>query len=346
MKKLKSEEPFITESGTVISHLEIAYHTYGKLNHDGDNVIWVCHALTANSDVEAWWPGMTGNGLLLDTSKYFIVCANILGSCYGTTGPADINPQTGAPWLNTFPDITIRDLVSAHEILRMHLGIKGIHTIIGASIGGYQALEYSIMYPDLIRHLVFIASGVRQTPWAIAFNESQRLAMEADESFIAQDPEGGRKGLKAARAVALLSYRSAFAYNLTQKDDDDKTDSFRASSYQSYQGDKLVNRFNPYSYYRLTKLSDTHNVGRGRGGIGKALGRIKADVLAIGISSDYLFPVAEQKLLADSVEGAIYAEIDSLYGHDGFLIEAEIITGVIRKFWKNNKLENYDKKRA
>ncbi len=346
MKKLTVEEPFQTESGAVIPHLGITYHTYGTLNKEGDNVIWVCHALTANSDVEAWWPGMVGKGLLLDTSTYYIVCANILGSCYGTTGPADINPLTGSPWLNSFPDITIRDLVNAHEILRLHLGINGIHTVIGASIGGFQALEYSIMYPDLIRHLVFIASSVRQTPWAIAFNESQRLAVEADESFIANNPEGGQKGLKAARAVALLSYRSAFAYNLTQKDDNDKTDSFKASSYQSYQGDKLVRRFNPYSYYRLTKLSDTHNIGRGRGGIGKALRRIKADVLAIGISSDFLFPVAEPKLLADGVEGAFYAEIDSLYGHDGFLIETQVITGVLRDFWKNISKENYDKKRA
>lgn len=346
MKKLISEEPFLTESGAVIPLLEIAYDTYGTLNKEGDNVIWVCHALTANSDVAAWWPGMAGNGMLLDTTTYYIVCANILGSCYGTTGPADINTRTGTPWLNTFPDITVRDLVNVHEILRLHLGINSIHTVIGASIGGYQALEYTIMYPDLIRHLVFIASSVRQSPWAVAFNESQRLAVEADESFIANNPEGGLKGLKAARAVALLSYRSAFAYNLTQKDDDDKTDSFKASSYQSYQGDKLVRRFNPYSYYRLTKLSDTHNVGRGRGGIEKALDIIKADVLAIGISSDYLFPVAEQKLLADSVDGAFYAEIDSLYGHDGFLIEAQLLTDVIRDFWKNSTNKSYDKKRA
>ncbi len=346
MKKLIYDKPFVTESGDVILDLVIAYNTYGTLNDEGDNVIWVCHALTANSDVGAWWPGMVGGGLLLDTSEYFIVCANILGSCYGTTGPAGINPQTGKPWLKTFPPITIRDLVNAHEILRKHLGIKGIHTVIGSSIGGFQALEYSVMYPDLIRHLVFIASGVRQTPWAIAFNESQRLAMEADESFRAGDPNGGRRGMKAARAVALLSYRSAQAYNLTQKDDDDRTDLFRASSYQAYQGDKLVSRFNPYSYYCITKLSDTHNIGRGRGGTEKALSRIRADVLAIGISSDFLFPAADPKFLADNVEGAEYVEIDSLYGHDGFLIETKLITSEIRKFWKNNKQENYDKKRA
>ncbi|HPS98025.1 MAG TPA: alpha/beta fold hydrolase, partial [Bacteroidales bacterium] len=243
MKKLKFEEPFLTESGEVLTRLEIAYNTYGALNGEGNNVIWVCHALTANSDVESWWPGMAGEGLLFNISEYYVVCANILGSCYGTTGPADLNPETGVPWLKAFPQITIRDVVNVHEILRRHLGIKGIHTVIGSSIGGYQALEYAIMYPDLIRHLVFIASSVRQTPWAIAFNESQRLAMEADESFAAGDPQGGRKGMKAARAVALLSYRSSYAYNLTQQDDDERTDSFRASSYQAYQGDKLVSRF-------------------------------------------------------------------------------------------------------
>lgn len=289
---------------------------------------------------------MVGPGLLLDTSEYFIVCANILGSCYGTTGPAEINPHTGKPWLRSFPQITIRDVVNAHEILREHLGIKGIHTVIGSSIGGFQALEYSIMYPDLIRHLVFIASSIRQTPWAIAFNESQRLAMEADKSFRSGDPAGGRSGLKAARAVALLSYRSSYAYNLTQKNEDDRTDNFRASSYQAYQGDKLVSRFNPYSYYCITKLSDTHNIGRGRGGTEKALARIKADVLAIGISSDFLFPVDDQKYLAVNVEGAEYVEIDSLYGHDGFLIETELITSVIKYYWKNKKERNYDKKRA
>lgn len=346
MKRLNFEEPFLTESGEVLTRLEIAYNTYGALNGEGNNVIWVCHALTANSDVEAWWPGMVGDGLLFDTSEYYVVCANILGSCYGTTGPADLNPVTGMPWLKTFPPITVRDVVNTHEILRKHLGVKSIHTVIGSSIGGFQALEYSVMSPELIRHLVFIASSVRQTPWAIAFNESQRLAIEADPSFRAEDPDGGRMGLKAARAIALLSYRSSHAYNLTQKEEDDRTDHFRASSYQAYQGDKLVSRFNPYSYYCLTKLSDTHNAGRGRGGVREALKAIRAKVLSVGISSDFLFPVYDQKFLADNVEGAYYKEIDSLYGHDGFLIERELLTGIIREFWEKCSKDNYDKKRA
>jgi len=335
METLKYNQPFKTETGAELPEIEIAYNTWGKLNSQGDNVIWICHALTANSDVESWWPGMVGSGLLFDPDEYFIVCANVLGGCYGTTGPAAVNKLTGKPWLRDFPFITIRDLVNVHEILRKHLAIKKIHTIIGASIGGYQALEYSIMFPDLIERLVVLASGAKQTPWALAFSESMRLAMEADQTFTAGEPEGGKKGLKAARSIALISYRTMNAYNKTQnEDDDEKLTSFKASSYQAYQGEKLVKRFNPYSYWCLTNLSDTHNLGRGRGGVTNALNSIKADVICVGIKSDMLFPTDDQKFIASHAKKAEYIEMDSFYGHDGFLIETEKVTGIIRSFWK------------
>jgi homoserine O-acetyltransferase len=335
MEILKYKQQFRTETGSLLPELEIAYNTYGKLNKTADNVIWICHALTANSDVEAWWPGMVSEGLLFDTRKHFIVCANVLGSCYGTTGPASVNPETGKPWLRNFPLITVRDLINVHEILRNHLGIRKIHTIIGASIGGYQALEYTIMFPELIDRLIVLASGTKQTPWALAFSESMRLAMEADQTFMANEPEGGKKGLKAARSIALISYRTVAAYNKTQKEnDDEKLTSFKACSYQAYQGDKLVKRFNSYSYWCLTNLSDTHNIGRGRGGVIKALSQIKAKVLCVGITSDLLFPTDEQKLIAAHTENAEYIEIDSFYGHDGFLIETGVVTDVVRKFWE------------
>jgi homoserine O-acetyltransferase/O-succinyltransferase len=333
MKVLKHNKPFTTEGGALFRELEIAYDTWGTLSSRGDNVIWVCHALTANSDVDAWWPGMTGKGLAFDTGKYFIVCANILGSCYGTTGPVSVNPATGKPWLNDFPVITIRDIVNVHEVLRVHLGIKKIHLIIGSSIGGNQALEYCIMYPDVIEKQIFIASSAKQSPWAVAFNESQRLSIEADPTFHGDDPEGGKKGLKAARSIALLSYRTSYAYNMTQAEDsDDKTGSYKASSYQAYQGEKLVKRFNPWTYYRLTQLSDSHNIGRNRGGVQNALKLVKAETLCIGIRSDMLYPPDEQKLVADGVEKGRYAEIDSFFGHDGFLIETEQVTEIIKKF--------------
>jgi len=334
MKIFRYNQQFKTETGALLPSLEIAYNTYGKLSKTGDNVIWICHALTANSDVEAWWPGMVGEGLLFDPEKYFIVCANVLGSCYGTTGPASINPETGKPWLRNFPLITVRDLVNVHEILRNNLGIKKIHSIIGASIGGYQALEYTIMFPEIIQRLILLASGAKQTPWALAFSESMRLAMEADQSFVSNDPEGGKKGLKAARSIALISYRTVAAYNHSQKEDDnEKLTSFKACSYQAYQGDKLVKRFNPYSYWCLTTLSDTHNIGRGRGGVINALKSIKAQIMCVGIKSDLLFPTEEQKLIAENSGNAEYVEIDSFYGHDGFLIETGLVTDVIRKFW-------------
>lgn len=335
METLKYNQSFITETGVKLPSIEIAFNTWGKLNDEANNVIWICHALTANSDVESWWPGMVGKGLLFDPAEYFIVCANVLGSCYGTTGPASVNPETGKQWLNDFPLITIRDLVNVHEILRKHLGIKEIHTIIGASIGGYQALEYSIMFPGMIHRLVVLASGARQTPWALAFSESMRLAMLADQSFVEGDPEGGKKGLKAARSIALISYRTMNAYNQTQKEEDnEKLTGFRAASYQAYQGDKLVNRFNPFSYWCLTCLSDTHNIGRGRGSITEALGKITAEVLCVGIKSDLLFPTDDQKFITAHTNGAEYVEIDSFYGHDGFLIETEVVTDIIRNFWK------------
>ena len=333
MKVLKHKKPFVTEGGAVFKELEIAYNTWGTLNANGDNVVWVCHALTANSDVEAWWPGMIGKGLAFDTDKFFIVCANILGSCYGTTGPLSVNPETSRPWLNDFPVITIRDIVSLHEVLRAHLGIKKIHVIVGSSIGGYQALEYSIMYPDMIEKLIFIASSAKQSPWAIAFNESQRLAIVSDPTFFGNDQEGGRKGLKAARSIALLSYRTSYAYNKTQAEEsDEKTESYKASSYQAYQGDKLVKRFNPWSYYRLTQLSDSHNTGRGRGGAEAALKLVKAETLCIGIKSDILYPPDEQKFVAAGVAKGSYAEIDSFFGHDGFLIETGQVTELIKDF--------------
>ena len=335
MEKIKFNQPFITETGAILPSVEITYNTWGKLNAGSDNVIWVCHALTANSDVDSWWPGMVGTGLLFDPDKYFIVCANVLGSCYGTTGPASVNPETGKQWLNDFPLITVRDLVNVHEMLRKHLGISKIHTIIGASIGGYQALEYSIMYPELVERLIVLASGARQTPWALAFSESMRLAMQADQTFTSGDPDGGKAGLKAARAIALISYRTMYAYNQTQKEDDDeKLTSFRAASYQAYQGEKLVKRFSPHSYWCLTCLSDTHNIGRGRGSIVNALQTIKAKVLCVGIKSDMLFPTDDQKFITSNTKGAEYIEIDSFYGHDGFLIETDIVTDLIRKFWE------------
>ncbi len=339
MKKFIYKKPFITESGEEIPSLEIAYHTWGSLNESRSNVIWVCHALTANSDVASWWPGMVGSDCLFDPASHFIVCANIPGSCYGSTGPLSINPQSGEPWYHSFPILTIRDVVNALELLRLHLGITTIKAMTGASVGGQQALEYAIMFPSIVRKVIFIASNARQSPWAVAFNESQRLALEADPSFRIRNPHGGREGLKAARAVALLSYRNQSIYNNSQRDCGDSIlHGFRAASYQAYQGEKLVQRFNPWSYYRLTQMADSHNVGRGRGGVKEALKKVKAEVLGIGISSDILYPPDDIRRVTDRVAKSEYCEIDSHYGHDGFLTEPEKITAAAREFISDREL--------
>ncbi len=325
---------FRLEMGGFLPGLNIAYQSYGKLNENADNVIWVCHALTANASIHEWWPGLLGEHKLFDPNRHFIVCANIIGSCYGTTGPLSTNPSTGLPWYRSFPAISIRDTVRAHEVLRKELGIRKISTIIGGSIGAFQALEYSIMFPELIDHLVFIAASLKITPWATAFNQSQRLAIEADPSYLEDRPYGGSDGLKAARSIALLSYRTDQAYNETQRErNDSQISDLPAASYQNYQGEKLVRRFDAYSYHALTRLMDTHNVVRDRGSLGEALGRIKARILAIGISSDRLFPPEEVKLLAHISQGS-YREIDSFYGHDGFLLEEEALSDSIKAFWE------------
>lgn len=328
---------FTLESGASLTGLQIGYHTYGKLNDARDNVVWVCHALTANSDVFDWWKGLFGEKDYFNPNDYFIVCANILGSPYGTTSPLSINLATGKAYYLDFPKFTVRDIVNAHQLLAEHLGIAQIRTLIGGSLGGQQAVEWAITEPGRIENLILIATNARHSPWGIAFNESQRLAICADASFYDNMPAGGAAGLKTARSIALLSYRSYTAYTSTQREEsDDVTDNFKASSYQNYQGEKLVNRFNAYSYWYLTKCMDSHNTGRGRGGVEQALQAITARTLVIGIKTDVLFPIAEQQYLFDHIPQSAFYELDSFYGHDGFLIETGVLTRVISSFFKTD----------
>ena len=328
---------FKLESGKQLKELEIGFHTYGKLNKNRDNVVWVCHALTANSDVFDWWKGLFGVNNHFNPDDYFIVCANILGSPYGTSNPLSINPVTGQPYYLSFPQFTVRDLVNAHQLLAEHLQIENIQILLGGSLGGQQAIEWAIIEPERIKNLILIATNARHSPWGIAFNESQRLAIAADRSFYANTPDGGKKGLKAARSIALLSYRSYKTYAITQREEkDNHVDDYRAASYQNYQGEKLVNRFNAYSYWYLSKSMDSHNVGRNRHGVEKALGLIQARTLVIGIKSDVLFPIEEQQYLFNHIPKSAFAELDSFYGHDGFLIETEALTNVITSFFKTD----------
>ena len=323
---------FPLECGGVLPTLEVCYTTAGELSPAADNVVWVFHALTANSNPKEWWSSLVGTGRALDPKQHFIVCANILGSCYGTTGPSARGADGASSLGLKFPLVTMRDVVRAHKLLREFLGVGQISLGIGGSMGGHQAIEWACGEPEAFSQLVLIATSARHSPWGIACNEAQRMAMSAEEGFANGNPEAGARGLEAARAIAMLTYRGYAAFSKTQLDTTSKVDCFAASSYMRHQGEKLSARFCPYSYWTLTKTMDSHDVSRDRGSIEDALRRVTARALVVAISSDALFPPCEQRVLADGIPGAIYAEIDSVLGHDGFLVEGKRIEELLTAF--------------
>ena len=326
---------FTLETGGSLPGFQLKYTTLGKLNEDRDNVVWICHALTGNSDFTDWWGGLFTSDGPFDPSKFFIICANMPGGCYGSTGPLSTNPQTGTPYYHNFPVLTNRDVVNAFDLLRKELGIRKVHTLIGGSLGGQQVLEWAIHQPDAFENIIPIACNASHSPWGIAFNEAQRMAIEADQTWKENDPRAGSEGLKAARAIGMISYRHYDTFGETQSDKtNEKTDEFRASTYQRYQGDKLTNRFNAFTYWRLSKMMDSHNVGRNRASIEKALHTIRAKALVIGIESDILFPLQEQKFLAQQIPRAVFSVMHSIYGHDGFLVEFDQLKKIIRHHFK------------
>lgn len=330
------DKPFRLESGVELPRLEIAYNTYGTMNPDRSNVVWVCHALTANSDVADWWPHTVETGCFLDPAKWFVVCANILGSHYGTTGPLSVNPATGAPYYGDFPDFTIRDMVAVHRVLADALGIGRIHALVGSSVGGFQAVEWAVDEPERFDKLVLIATAPVATPWAIAIDETQRMAIEADPTYGERRPDAAMAGLAAARAIGLLTYRGGEGYNLTQRETEPgkllPRAAHRPCSYQQYQGLKLCRRYNAYSYVKILDAFDTHDVGRSRGGLEKALSRISAQTMTVGITTDMIFPPAEMRRLAAAIPGAAYEELASDFGHDGFLVEHQRLNDILTKF--------------
>jgi homoserine O-acetyltransferase/O-succinyltransferase len=342
MNIFKYQQPFILENGNTLPQIDIAYNTYGKLNADKTNVVWVCHALTANSDAADWWTGVIGANQIINPERYFIVCANILGSCYGSTGPLSVQ-ENDTPYYHHFPLVTIRDMVQAHILLRQHLGIEKIHLLMGGSMGGYQAMEWCIMEKDKVENLFLLATSAAESAWGIATHTAQRLSIAADDTFNTPSPTAGAKGLKAARAIGMLTYRNYGIMVQQQSDvDAEKLDDFKASSYINYQGDKLVQRFNAYSYYTLTKSMDSHNLSRGRGGdLSAVLKTIMQRTLIIGISSDILCPLIEQRFLATHIPSSTLIEIDSNYGHDGFMVEHKIISQHLAEWLGANPVLGY-----
>jgi homoserine O-acetyltransferase len=309
--------PFVLEAGGYLAELEVAYCTYGPKDAP---VMWVSHALTANADVADWWPGLFGPGLLLDPTRFQIICPNILGSCYGTTGPASLNTETGEAYGDSFPHITVKDMARAQTLLMQHLALPSIHLLVGGSLGGMQALEIAIAGQVTVDNLLLLACPARQSAWGQAWNHAQRMALGTPAT---------QAGLAAARAIAMISYRTYEQYTSTQTEQDSaKLHSHAVTQYLAYQGQKLVQRFDANSYNTLALAMDTHDVSRGQSSAHEALAKIEARTLVIALSSDLLFPQSEQGYLAKHIPGAQLAIVHSDYGHDGFLTEAATINGI------------------
>jgi homoserine O-acetyltransferase len=245
-----------------------------------------------------------------------------------------VNPATGEAWYGDFPAFTIRDMVAAHVILARHLGVRRLSALIGSSVGGYQAIEWAASAPAFVEKLVLIATGAVSMPWMIAVNETQRMAIRADATFGERRPDAGMAGMAAARAIGLLTYRGPEGYNLTQREHDDpeKIAGFRAASYQRYQGEKLCRRYNAYSYYQILNAFDTHNVGRGRGGIDAALATITAETLLVAIEGDIVFTPEELHFMHSRLPNSELHTLTSSFGHDGFLVEHEKLNEIINPF--------------
>jgi homoserine O-acetyltransferase len=329
----------------------LTYETWGTLNAAGDNAVLITHALTGYShahDAErpddtkvAWWNPLIGPGRFFDTSRYFVICSNILGSCYGSTGPSSLDPQTGQPYGMRFPVVTIRDMVRAQRRLLEYLGVRRIAMVAGGSIGGQQALEWAVTYPELVEKVIVVAATAALTAQAVAFSEVQRQVIMSDRRWQQgnyRPGEGPDAGLAIARMLAMITYQSEesmelrFARRAARQLDiaspggyADLGKRFDVESYLYYQGNALLKRFDANSYLYISRAMDLYDVSEGYPSLEAALRRVRSKALFIGIWSDLLFPAARVRRLTEQVNAvggdATYVELDSPHGHDAFLKE-------------------------
>ncbi len=330
-----NRKPFALELGGELPETTIAYRTWGSLNRERNNVVLICHALTGSADADVWWDGMFGEAMGFDDTKDFIICSNVLGSCYGTTGPLSRNPLTGKHYGPLFPAITIRDMVRLQRLLLEELGIEQVKLVVGASLGGMQVLEWGCMFPDKVGALMPMGVSGRHSAWCIAQSEAQRQAIAADrdwkEGWYEPDAPPAR-GLAAARMMAMCSYRSFdnFQERFGRDKKDDAT--FQAESYLRYQGSKLVSRFDANTYITLTRAMDSHDLSRGRSEYIRVLESLPMPVEVLSITSDILYPKEEQEELVHHIPDSHIEYLHESYGHDAFLIEVDKVSRLVRQF--------------
>ena len=351
--------------GGFFGPVTLAYETWGTLNAEGNNAILITHALTGNSHAHdpeqpddckvAWWNPLIGPGRFFDTTRYFVICSNILASCYGSSGPSSLDPCTGRSYAMRFPVITIRDMVRAQRILLAQLGVRKLAMVAGGSVGGQQALEWAVSYPELVEKVAVIAATAALTAQSVAFSEVERQAIMADPRWNEgnyEPGEGPATGLAIARMLAMITYQSEegmeirFGRNRENCTSHRTTPSptrypnlggrFDVENYLYHQGNTLVRRFDANSYLYISRAMDLYDVSEGYPSIEAALSRIRSRALFVGIRSDFLFPAAHVRWLADKVRtvggDATYVELDSPQGHDAFLKEWDQMNAALKQW--------------
>lgn len=362
-------EGLALENGGALKQIDVAYEMCGTLNAARDNVVFICHALTGDAHVAGehadarrtpgWWDNMVRDGGGIDTRRYFIICANILGGCMGTTGPSSIDPETGVPYGGRFPQITVRDIVEVHRRLLLQLGFPHVYAIIGGSFGGMQALEWSVRYPDFADKIAVIASGASLTPQALAFDIVGRDAIENDPNFNDGNYYGRVHpdlGLSLARKLAHITYISN---NLMEKkfarrrreigatgDDEEAKSIFEVESYLEHQGKKFINRFDANSYLRITEAMDNYDLQLGFTSLADSLSRIRAKVLVVSLSGDWLFLPEQSEALATALHKTkrqvSHFVLEAPAGHDAFLTHIEELSQVLNGFLVNHPVRTLE----
>ncbi|MEH2327750.1 homoserine O-acetyltransferase MetX [Nostoc sp.] len=335
--------PFQLEGGETLTGVQVAYRTWGQLNDQGDNGVLICHALTGSADADDWWEPLFGSGKAFNPERDFILCSNILGSCYGTSGPTTINPTTGNPYGVSFPKITIRDMVHLQAVLLEYLGVQSLRLVIGGSLGGMQALEWALLYPKKVKGIAPIAVSGRHSAWCIGLSEAQRQAIYADPNW-----QGGNynldtppnQGLAVARIMAMSTYRSWDSFTSRFGREYDASEQFAIASYLQHQGKKLTERFDANTYITLTHAMDRHDVARDRtspnlSDYESILQIIQQPTLVVAIDSDILYPPVEQQELANLIPNAQLAWLKSIHGHDAFLIDMAALNELLISFWQS-----------
>lgn len=345
------------ENGGILSELDVAYETYGNLSPSGDNAVYICHALTGdahaagyydkNEGKPGWWDQMIGPGKGIDTNFYYVICANILGGCAGTTGPTSINPETGKPYGSSFPAITVDDIVMVQKLLLDHLGIKHLAAVIGGSFGGMQVLGWAIDYPDFVDHCICIASGASLSAQALAFDAVACEAIYTDPNWAAgnyyENHQHPDTGLALARKIGHITYLSPEIMEkkfgrerINSGGQYDHKHRFQVESYLAHQGRKLVERFDANSYVRITEAMDEFDLKQKFGSINNALGKIKSKFLVVALSSDWLFPPEQSRELAYALlrsgKQVSYCLLEAPYGHDAFLLDIDELADAVRAF--------------